>query len=168
MPGVLALDLASTTGWAVSERMPSGRPRSGHWQLQEDRGAGHMGSAFNLKFSDAITIWQPDLVIAEAPLPEHRSAAAAEIAFGLSFLCATLCDLRAVRFERLHNQTLKKWFTGYGRAGKSDMMAACVARGWHITQPDEADAVALLCWAEHHHAQFLAARAASLALAAGR
>ena len=47
--------------------------------------------------------------------------------------------------------TIKKHATGKGNASKDEMVASARARGHTPVDDNEADALALLSWAVHHH-----------------
>jgi hypothetical protein len=69
-PGcVLALDLASITGWAadvVTERNPR---FSGTWTLRDIGGEGARYGSFENELAKAIQAWRPAVLVVENPLP---------------------------------------------------------------------------------------------------
>lgn len=149
---ILSLDLATSTGWAASvPASPSGRPKSGVWRLGTDAlSLGSFFDGFDQLLSDAITVFAPRLIVYEAPILHsgQMTPATALKLQGLAALTELIAFRREVPVRQANNQTVKKFFAGYGHAKKPDMIAACRDRGWNIDSPDEADALAILAWAQ--------------------
>jgi Holliday junction resolvasome RuvABC endonuclease subunit len=57
------------------------------------------------------------------------------------------CEHHQIPYQGVPVGTIKKHATGKGNAGKSDMIAAMVAKGFRPADDNEADALALLHWA---------------------
>jgi len=151
---ILALDIATHTGWACSI---DGQRFSGTWDCS--RGPRESRGMVFFRFrSELAALLQGSEAVFDLCVREQahqRGGAATEIALGLSgvleeFLArlATPCAITTV-----HSATLKKWTTGSGRADKDAMIAAANKR-WASLYPsgptvsdDEADARAMLEYA---------------------
>lgn len=158
--GILTLDLASQTGWAyappsILRVWPRGvwRPGvvvppvvSGTHRIAPPKTAfGQFFAAFEDWLGDQIWLYRPDAVVFEAPLPHQSSQDAARRALGLVATTEKVCHQKGIRAVREQaNNTVKKHFTGNGRAQKPDMLKACRDRGWNPTDDNEGDAQALL------------------------
>jgi Holliday junction resolvasome RuvABC endonuclease subunit len=141
---LLALDLATRTGWALQEGL---RYESGYESFAIGRGEspGMRYVAFN-RWLNLIVPPTLELVVYEQPFA-MRSGQAAEIALGFATRVQELCAQRHIEHSAVNGSRLKKWATGHGNAKKTDMMEA-VARRWRRVDDDnEADAVALLHYA---------------------
>lgn len=145
---VLALDLATTTGWAV--RTAAGDLLHGHVTL-----AG--GTVARIRSAED---WLPTVlahvshgrgdVVRERAITQ-RFRAAIRSAVHLEGALFSVASAMGVP-EEAHHETApadwKKWLTGNGNATKEDVLAE-VRRRWvpDVEDYNEADAIALL----HHH-----------------
>lgn len=145
--GALALDIAWMTGWAHVS--PSGDVRHGSQAigLRESGNLDFHEHLFGF-VADMMLVMKPALVVYEAPLvgPAGQDRALRLIgAAAVAALAARRYGAKAV--FAAHNNTVKKFFTGNGRAEKRDTIAACRARGWEPKDDNSADALALLSYA---------------------
>lgn len=143
MSAILALDLGTTTGWAMRR---NGLLLSGVATFRPGRFEG--GGMRYLRF----TRWLDEM--AAEPLAgiwfeevrRHAATDAAHIYGGLMATLTAWCELRGVPYEGVPVGTIKKHATGKGNANKGAMMAAARARGFIPADDNEADALALLHW----------------------
>ena len=140
---VLALDLGTRTGWAVT---PS---ESGVWRFPSIKGA-HPGNRL-LQFERTIRdyVRVSDLVVYEKVMGHGKGGTAAAHLYGAfeGFLFAT-CAVDDTPVRSCHVGTLKKHATGNGRASKEEMIiAAQDAFGMKVQDDNHADALWLLDWA---------------------
>ena len=139
---LLALDVASTTGWARAvegEELTSGvvklRCRTRN-KVREPRGA---------KFSQ-LQAWLDEQEIPDQIAIERagrfKSAAAAETIHGLLAIAEAWAYDHAIPLEYLSPGTIKKHATGKGNADKAAMIAAARERwpGVKLADDNEADA----------------------------
>ena len=141
---VLALDLGTTTGWAM--RL-NGQVFSGTVSLKPSRYDG--GGMRYLRF----TRWLDEM--AAEPLGavyfeevrRHAGTDAAHVYGGLMATLTAWCELRGIPYEGVPVGTIKKHATGKGNANKDAMIAAARARGFDPKDDNEADALAILHWA---------------------
>lgn len=147
MKKVLALDLATRTGWAVGQI--EGEPVYGTHLLPET--GSDIGSfllAFDQWLHDMLTVHAPTLVVFEAPILAGRTQLAtvrklACLAGHTEFVCAG----RQTRRMEADLQTVKKFFAGHGRADKAAMIAMARRYGWFPKDDNAADALGLWSYA---------------------
>lgn len=156
--GILALDLATVTGWAW--RAPGMlRPRCGAWNLAGHHGASYAALADHL--ADQITLNVPALIVYEAPLPPPKQTHAATARLLLGF-CAVV-ELVAWRRETMIREcarpTACKAVVGNGRATKDDVLAWARAKNYDPPTHDAADALVLLEYAERLNPHLMRERA---------
>lgn len=146
--GLYALDLGTKTGWAYA--VPGAEPVHGHVRLPADRGDGAFFSAYRRFLLDHITVHAPRLIVYEAPLITGGMTHVQTVfrLFGLAAHTVEMAHIREVRCERANNASVKKFVTDNGRAKKPEVMDAIRARGWSPDDENEADALAVLLWAE--------------------
>lgn len=139
---ILALDIAKTTGWAISKgetTIVSGSIKF----TQTD--FGELAFAFKKWISGKLDRERPDLVAYEAPVVKH--AHAAKILIGLSWMVVLACQERGIPCVSVNNTSVKKFFVGAvcGKDTKPYPVTVEAERRGHCPQTtDEADAIAIL------------------------
>ena len=140
---VLALDLATVTGWA------SNNPRqSGTYTFDVKRGESP-GMRFlrcNNWLKEIYELLKPLEVIAYEQA-HHRGGAATACCVGLVATVQAFAAEKGIELMPIHTATLKKFATGSGRASKDDMITAAKNLGWDPVDDNEADAELLLEYA---------------------
>jgi hypothetical protein len=144
---VLALDLGTTTGWAL--RTGDGRITSGTITFKPNRFEG--GGMRYLRFRRWL-VEIADLAgglgrIAFEEVRSHAGTDAAHVFGGFLGTLTAWCEERSVPYEGVAVGTIKRFATGKGNAGKDAVIAAMRARGFAPADDNEADAIALLLWA---------------------
>ena len=145
-PAVLALDLGTTTGWALRTR--DGHITSGTAIHRTDRWQG--GGMRFLRFRQWLTEVKHgsdglDSVVFEE-VRRHAGVDAAHTYGGWLAVLTAWCEHHVIPYEGVPVGTIKRFATGRGNADKAAMIAAMQARGFHPTDDNEADALALLLW----------------------
>jgi len=144
---ILALDLATKTGWAA---MAPGwlAPERGVQEFALGRGEspGMRFIRFRAWLEALATYLNPRLVVFEQT--HMRGGAATEIAIGFSTRVQEIAASLGAEHAAVHTATLKKHATGNGRADKAAMTEAAERR-WGLRPQDdnEADALAVLAYA---------------------
>lgn len=148
---ILALDLGTTTGWAL--RGSDGNITSGteHFKPQRfERG----GMRF-LRFRRWLTELKSHADgIGTLYFEEVRRHASTDAAHAYGGFLATLtawCEHHQIPYQGVPVGTIKKHATGKGNAGKENVIASVRARGHEPCDDNEADALALLLWAMQNH-----------------
>ena len=149
---ILALDLGTTTGWAL--RDSSGHITSGSESFRPQRFEG--GGMRYLRFRRWISEIQKSIPeLQNLYFEEVRRHAGVDAAHAYGGFLATLtawCEHHQIPYQGVPVGTIKKHATGKGNAGKEDVIAAICARGHAPVDDNEADALALLHWAIEQHA----------------
>jgi len=143
---ILALDAATKTGFAIAEN--SKIYESGVQDFSKKRGEsnGMMFIRFRKWLRNIIETTQPDVVVYERA--HFRGGAATELCVGLQTRIQEVCEELRINYDAVHTATIKRYATGKGSAKKADIMnwAEKILRRPPIDD-NEADAVAMACWA---------------------
>lgn len=142
---ILCLDLGTHTGWAL--RSDDGTVISGteHFTPKRFEGGGMRYLRFQ-RWLDEIGCHGLDAVYFE----EVRRHAGVDAAHAYGGFLATLtrwCEYHSIPYQGVPVGTIKKHATGKGNAKKEEMVAAVQAKGYQVTDDNEADALAILLWA---------------------
>ena len=152
--GLLALDLATKTGWAYA--LPSmSQPRSGVFTLPD---TGSNVGWFLDAFERWLTPFQREIavqeVVFEAPLhlPNSNINTARKL-MSIAAMTEFVCRRNGTRYFEANNASWRKHFIGKG-GGKGQVLKAmtveaCRDRGWSPRDDNEADALGLLDYAVH-------------------
>ncbi len=133
---ILALDIATTTGWKT-------KTASGIWNLKPNRGEseGMRVVRFKAKVKEMISMEGITLVAYERPAGFHKSSimVASEMVGVLKDLCIGL----NVNLACYSATEIKKFATGKGNANKEAMIKAAKEKGYNPADDNEADAIHL-------------------------
>lgn len=144
---MLALDLGTTTGWALSDA--DGMILSGTVSFRPGRFDG--GGMRYLRFTNWLTecdrLSGPMASIWFEEVRRHTATDAAHVYGGLMATLSAWAELQGVPYQGVPVGTIKRHATGKGNASKAAMIAAAQARGFSPADDNEADAIALLLWA---------------------
>jgi Holliday junction resolvasome RuvABC endonuclease subunit len=144
---LLALDLGTSTGWAVS--IPEMGVESGTQIFDVKRGEspGMRFFRFRRWLVDMIENSRPELIVFE--IPHHRGGAATDVLVGMKTHIEEICAEAGIEHQGIHFSSLKKFATGSGRALKKDMIVAAkkLFPYQDIKTDDQADALCVLAWA---------------------
>jgi hypothetical protein len=144
-PGsILALDLATTTGWAL--RSTNGQIISGTVSFRPSRYDG--GGMRYLRFRAWLDSMAADAagigVVHYEEIRRHLSTDAAHVHGGLLATLTSGCEQRSIAYQGVPVGTIKRHITGKGNADKQAMIDAVRARGFRPADDNEADAIAIL------------------------
>lgn len=142
MKRILALDLATITGWANGSA--SGAE---NFKRRAGDSRGMLFIRFEAWLNEMTSMdRKPELIVYERP--HARGRAATEVSHGLLGILQKVCAANGVEYADCPSTTLKKFATGKGNAGKPDMIARFVElTGREPVTDDEADAYLLHMWA---------------------
>lgn len=144
--GILTLDLASVSGWAyghASARLT--RPDAfGAWNLGKGASAARWAALAD-QLGDTISMFQPSLVVFEAPLPPQAQTQAniARLLWGLCTVAELICYRRSIECREQSAVQPRKQLIGKARPDKDQIVQWCRSRGLDITDHNAADAVVL-------------------------
>ena len=143
---ILALDLGTTAGWAI--RLTSGQTISGNVSFKSGRyDGGGMRYLRFAKWLDELAGHDLGLIYFEE-VRRHAGTDAAHVYGGLMATLTAWAELRGIPYEGVPVTTIKRHATGKGNADKGAMISAAKARGFTPADDNEADALAILHWAE--------------------
>jgi hypothetical protein len=143
---VLALDLGTTTGWAL--RGFDGLITSGTVSFKPSRfdGGGMRYLRFQTWLSEMDRLAGPIEAIHYEEVRRHIGTDAAHVFGGLMAVLTAWAELRGVPYQGVPVGTIKKHATGKGNASKSMMIEAARTNGFSPADDNEADAIAILLW----------------------
>lgn len=144
---ILALDLATTTGWAL--RTADGQILSAAVSFRPSRYDG--GGVRYLRFRAWLESMAQDAggigAIYHEEIRRHLSTDAAHVHGGLLATLTAWCEQHGVPYQGVPVGTIKRFIAGKGNADKDDVIAAVQKRGFSPADDNEADALAILLWA---------------------
>ena len=144
---VLALDLGTSTGWALSS--PHGIITSGTVSFKPSRYDG--GGMRYVRFRawlDGLAHDSPDIeAIHFEEVRRHLSTDAAHVHGGLLAMLTAWCEQQSIAYQGVPVGTIKRFITGRGNADKAAVIDAIRTRGYSPSDDNEADAIAILLWA---------------------
>lgn len=146
---ILALDLATRTGWAIATR--DGRILSGceSFVPRASWDPGQRGLRFKawlqeLVHQRGIHAIAYEMVVRHGP---QNMAATAHLYGLLEGLMWMTASTRQIPVDGVQPSLVKKTWTGSGRADKAAMIAEARRRGFRPSDDNEADALGILEWA---------------------
>jgi Holliday junction resolvasome RuvABC endonuclease subunit len=146
---ILALDLGTTTGWALQ---PSeGQTAHGFvsFKAQRFEGGGMRYLRFKRWLTELKNISGDIHAVYFEEIRRHAGVDAAHVYGGLMATLTTWCEHHNIPYQGVPVGTIKKHATGKGNASKDEVIAAMRALGHPVTDDNEADALAILHWAIH-------------------
>jgi Holliday junction resolvasome RuvABC endonuclease subunit len=150
---ILALDLGTTTGWALS--LPDHSVTHGFVSFKPQRfeGGGMRCLRFRRWLDEVLATTAPssgvsglDAVYFEE-VRRHLGVDAAHAYGGFLATLTSRCEHQKIPYQGVPVGTIKRHVTGKGNAGKSEMVSAMRSRGYVVADDNEADALAVLVWA---------------------
>jgi Holliday junction resolvasome RuvABC endonuclease subunit len=146
-PAVLALDLGTTTGFALRTR--DDHITSGTITFKSSRfeGGGMRYLRFRHWLDEVSKLAGPIDRICFEEVRRHAGTDAAHVYAGFLATLTTWCEQANIPYQGVPVGTIKRFATGKGNADKAAVIAAMQARGFHPADDNEADALALLLWA---------------------
>ena len=147
MSAILALDLGTTTGWAIQQEGET--VVSGTKAFKPGRFDG--GGMRYLRFANWLTEFNdyagPFETIWFEEVRNHKGVDAAHAYGGFLATLTAWAEKQSIPYAGVSVGTIKKHATGQGNANKDAMIEAAKARGFKPQDDNEADAIALLFWA---------------------
>ena len=141
---ILALDLGTTTGWALASSDGSISSGSQSFKPQRFEGGGMRFLRFKRWLADIKQCNDGiDQVVFEE-VRRHVGVDAAHAYGGFMGQLTAWCEHHQIPYQGIPVGTIKKHATGKGNASKDEMVAAVRTRGHNPADDNEADAIALL------------------------
>ena len=146
---VLALDLGTTTGWALRPRDSNTAHGFVSFKTQRFEGGGMRYLRFRRWLTELKNISGDIHAVYFEEIRRHAGVDAAHVYGGLMATLTTWCEHHNIPYQGVPVGTIKKHATGKGNASKDDVITAMRAMGHAVTDDNEADALAILHWAIH-------------------
>ncbi|HQT03380.1 MAG TPA: hypothetical protein PLU46_00170 [Thiotrichales bacterium] len=145
-PNILALDLGTTTGWALTQ---NGQIHSGSQSFKPQRfdGGGMRYLRFQRWLNELNQVENPIAMVVFEEVRRHVSTDSAHAYGGFMATLTSWCEAQKIPYQGVPVGTIKKHATGKGNASKEEMIAAARAKGFNPSDDNQADALALLDWA---------------------
>ena len=144
---ILALDLGTTTGWALAGRDGSITSGSQSFKPQRFEGGGMRYLRFGKWLDQTLDVSGGIDVVHFEEVRRHLGTDAAHVHGGLLATLTSWCEEHGVPYSGVPVGTWKRHACGKGNASKDDVIAAMRARGFEPADDNEADAIAILLWA---------------------
>lgn len=144
---ILALDLGTTTGWALAQTDAQITSGSQSFKPQRFEGGGMRFLRFKRWLTDVKQCSPNISLIVFEEVRRHAGVDAAHAYGGFMGQLTAWCEHHQIPYEGVPVGTIKKHATGKGNASKEQMIQAMQARHHSVADDNEADALALLYWA---------------------
>lgn len=144
---ILALDLGTTTGWALAQTDAQITSGSQSFKPQRFEGGGMRFLRFKRWLTDIKQCSTDISLIVFEEVRRHAGVDAAHAYGGFMGQLTAWCEHHQIPYEGVPVGTIKKHATGKGNASKEQMIQAMQARNHSVADDNEADALALLYWA---------------------
>ena len=144
---VLAIDLGTTTGWAM--RTMEGQLTHGFTSFRPSRyeGGGMRYLRFKRWLSEIRHLASDIHSVYFEEVRRHAGVDAAHVYGGLLATLTSWCEHHNIPYQGVPVGTIKRHATGKGNASKTEVIDAMRSLGHQVTDDNEADALALLHWA---------------------
>ncbi len=147
---LLALDLGTTTGWALCAPGSPITHGSVSFKPQRFEGGGMRYLRFRRWLTELKATVDAPQGLGAVYFEEVRRHLGVDAAHAYGGFLATLtawCEHHQIPYQGVPVATIKRHATGSGAAGKSVVIAAMRERGYPVSDDNEADALAILHWA---------------------
>ena len=144
---ILALDLGTTTGWALRSSDGAITSGSAGFRPQRFEGGGMRFLRFKRWLAELKDMTGGIHALYFEEVRRHVSTDAAHAYGGFLATLTAWCEHHQIPYQGVPVGTIKKHATGKGNASKDDVLSAMRALGHAPTDDNEADALALLRWA---------------------
>jgi Holliday junction resolvasome RuvABC endonuclease subunit len=151
MTTILALDLGTTTGWAM--RLADGVIVSSTMDFRSGRyeGGGMRFLRFRSWLDHLLDSGKAIDLVHFEEVRRHVGTDAAHLYGGFLAHLSAWCELKHIPYQGVPVGTIKRHATGKGNAGKEAVIAAMRSKGFNPEDDNEADALAILSWAIDTH-----------------
>ena len=148
LPSILALDLGTTTGWALRNDRCRILHGTAAFRPTRFEGGGMRYLRFERWLDETRKIAGGIDAVYFEEVRRHAGTDAAHIYGGfLADADRLVRGSRGIAYQGVPVGTIKRFATGKGNADKQAMIAAMRERGFEPADDNEADAIAILLWA---------------------
>ncbi len=146
-PSILALDLGSTTGWAVRTARCPILHGTAEFRPSRFEGGGMRYLRFGKWLDQTLDITGGVDAVYFEEVRRHIGTDAAHVFGGLLATLTAWCEQHGLPYQGVPVGTWKRHACGKGNASKDEVIAAMRERGFEPADDNEADAIAILLWA---------------------
>lgn len=147
---LLALDLATRLGFASGDTTTC-QPVSGWHQLPKTGDdLGRFARAYHGFLVEVVAETSPEIIVIEEPMPTQAGKSTMATTMKLQGLCwhtEFYGEMKRLKVFQVPAQKWKKALCGTAKVSKKmkpyPPMVACAARGWDVTDDNEADALGI-------------------------
>ena len=147
IPSILALDLGTTTGWAIRNSRCRILHGTSEFRPSRFEGGGMRYLRFGKWLDQTLEITGGVDVVYFEEIRRHAGTDAAHVHGGLLATLTSWCEANGIPYQGVAVGTIKRFATGKGNADKAAMIATIRSRGFDPADDNEADAIAILLWA---------------------
>ncbi len=147
IPSILALDLGTTTGWAVRNSRCRILHGTAEFRPSRYEGGGMRYLRFGKWLDQTLEVTGGIDAVYFEEVRRHIGTDAAHVFGGLLATLTSCCEAHGIPYQGVSVGTIKRFATGKGNADKAAMIAAMRERGFGPGDDNEADAIAILLWA---------------------
>lgn len=144
---ILAIDLGTTTGWALGTRDGSVKGGSESFAPSKCGGYGQRWLAFRQFLSETGKAVGEIHAVYYEDVKRHEGVLAAHAYGGFLAHLEAWCAINRIPLKPVGVGEVKKHWTGKGNANKAAMIEAARAKGIRVVDDNHADAVAILSYA---------------------
>jgi hypothetical protein len=144
---ILALDLGSTTGWAVRNSRCRILHGTADFRPSRYEGGGMRYLRFGKWLDHTLEITGGINAVYFEEVRRHIGTDAAHVHGGLLATLTAWCEGQSIPYSGVPVGTWKRHACGKGNADKQAVIAAMRERGFDPADDNEADAIAILLWA---------------------
>lgn len=144
---ILAIDLGTTTGWALGTRDGSVKGGSASFAAKKLEGPGQRWLKFRQFLIDVRGTGDVHVCYYEDVKRHGPGAQAAHVYGGLLAMLQVWGEVNRIRLVPVGVGTIKKHWTGKGNADKAAMIDEAKRRGYAPMDDNHADALAILSFA---------------------
>ena len=147
IPSIFALDLGSTTGWAVRNSRCRILHGTAEFRPTRFEGGGMRYLRFSKWLEQTLDVSGGIDAVYFEEVRRHAGTDAAHIYGGFLAALTSWCEQHGMAYQGVPVGTIKRFATGKGNADKQAMIAAMRVRGFEPADDNEADAIGILLWA---------------------
>ena len=147
VPSILALDLGTTTGWAVRNDRCRILHGTAEFRTSRFEGGGMRYLRFGKWLDQTLEVTGGIDAVYYETVRRHLGTDAAHVFGGLLATLTAWCEAQGIPYQGVGVGTWKRHACGKGNADKQAVIDAMRTRGFEPADDNEADAIALLLWA---------------------
>ena len=142
---ILALDLGTTTGWALRDQAGSITHGFVSFKPQRFEGGGMRFLRFKRWLTEIKATNEHGInAVYFEEVRRHLGVDAAHVYGGLMATLTSWCEHHQIPYEGVPVGTIKRHISGKGNVSKDEVIKAVGELGFHVSDDNEADAIALL------------------------